>query len=50
MFRFTDKESKIMMGFAALFSFGAGGLIPVYVYYVGQANQFITEVGTGSDV
>ncbi len=39
-----------MMIFAAFFAFGAGGLIPVYVYYVGQANQFLTELTLGSEI
>lgn len=50
MFRFTERNDKVMVCIAALFSFGAGGLIPVYVYYVGKANQFLTELTDQEEV
>lgn len=50
MLKFADQSGKIMMGLAAFFAFGAGGLIPVYSSYVGKANQFITELTNSSDI
>lgn len=50
MMKFADQSGKIMMGLAAFFAFGAGGLIPVYSSYVGKANQFITELTNSSDI
>ena len=38
-----------MMVVAALCSLVAGGLIPVYCYYVGKANSFIAELKSGAD-
>lgn len=50
MFRFADREAKIMMWFATFFALSAGGLIPIYCSYVGKANQFITELTLGSEI